>query len=244
MHGIGGKLRGARLQWQLTLREVEERSVRLAQEWGNPAYRISASWLDRVEREDRGLSATKLIVLAVIYSLTAEQMLALCPPASAGPVQLDHVSSPNATQLLSRGPLGEHAKQWLPEKLVTDPPPEETTLLPTEDHTLPSRYRRGIIGRRDRTLEPMIRAGSIVLIDTQKRAIAGRKEWTHEFDRPIYFLLTRTGYVTGFCELDKDAEWLTLVPHALSYESNRRWRYKKEIEVLGMVAGVFMRRAA
>jgi len=244
MHGIGGKLRAARIQWQLTLREVEERSLRLAQEWGNPAYRISASWLDRVERENRGLSATKLIVLAVIYSLTAEQMLALCPPASASPVPLEHPSSPNATQLLTQGPLEEHAKQWLPEKFVTDPPPEETTLLPADNTTLASRYRRGIIGRRDRTLEPMIRSGSIVLIDTHKRAIAGRKEWTHEFDRPIYFLLTRTGYVSGFCELDKDAEWLTLVPHALSYESNKRWRYKKEIEVIGTVAGVFMRRVA
>ena len=90
----------------------------------------------------------------------------------------------------------------------------------------------------------MIRAGSLVLIDTHKRAIAGRKEWTHEFDRPIYFMLTRTGYVSGFCELDKESEWLTLVPHALSYESNKRWRYRKEIEVIGTVAGVFMRRVA
>lgn len=244
MQGIGAKLRTARNQWQLTLREVEERSSRLAQEWGNPAYRISASWLDRVEREDRGLSATKLIVLAAIYSLTPEQMLALCPRASGGPVPLDHISSPNATLLLTQGPLEEHAKQWLPEKLVTEPIPEETTLLPAENNTLPSRYRRGIIGRRDRTLEPMIRGGSLVLIDTHKRAIAGRKEWTHEFDRPIYFLLTRSGYVSGFCELDKDSEWLTLVPHALSYEGNKRWRYKKEIEVIGTVAGVFMRRVA
>ena len=90
----------------------------------------------------------------------------------------------------------------------------------------------------------MIRAGSILLIDTQRRAIASRKEWTHEFDRPIYFLLTRTGYVSGFCELDRQSEWLTLVPHALSFEGNKRWRYRKEIEVIGTVAGVFMRRVA
>ena len=244
MQGIGAKLRAARSQWQLTLREVEERSSRLSQEWGNPSYRISASWLDRVEREDRGLSATKLIVLANVYNLTPEQMLALCPRTSGSPVPLDHASSPNATFLLTQGPLEEHAKRWLPEKLVVGPVPEETTLLPFEDDSLPSHYRRGIIGRRDRTLEPMIRAGSLVLIDTHKRAIAGRKEWTHEFDRPIYFLLTRNGYVSGFCELDKEAEWLTLVPHALSYESNKRWRYRKEIEVIGMVTGVFMRRVA
>ena len=244
MEGIGGHLRAARLRWKLTLREVEERTLRLAQQWGNPAYRISASWLDRVERENRGLSATKLIVLAVVYGLTAEQMLELCPPANTNLAQLEQVSSPNATLLLTSGPLEEHAKIWLPDKLVTDPPPEETTLLPSDQGVLPVHYRRGVIGRRDRTLEPMIRAGSIVLIDTQKRAIASRKEWNHEFDRPIYFLLTRTGYVSGFCELDKEAEWLTLVPHPLSYESNKRWKYKKEIEVVGTVAGVFMRRVA
>jgi hypothetical protein len=245
MEGIGNKLRESRLNWQLTLREVEERSTRLAQQWENPAYRISASWLDRVEREDRGLSATKLIVLAAIYGLTAEQMIGLCPAARLkAPHQLETLSTPNATLLLAHGPLEQHARNWLPDSFLQDAPPDSTTLLPSEQGSLPSHYRRGVIGSRDRMLEPMIRAGSIVLIDTQKRAIAGRKEWTHEFDRPIYFLITRTGYVSGFCELDKEAEWLTLVPHPLSYETSKRWRFRKEIEVVGTVAAVFMRRIA
>ncbi len=244
MPGIGTELRTARLKWGLTLREVQERSLHLAQQWGNPRYGISASWLDRVERENRGLSATKLIVLASVYGLTADQMLALCPTAKTSAPDLEELSSPNATLLLTQGPLQEHAELWLPDKLVTDTPPEETTLLKHETATMPSRYTRGIIGRRDRTLEPMIQAGSIVLIDTQRRAIASRKEWNHEFDRPIYFLLTRAGYVSGFCELDKQAEWLTLVPHALSYETSKRWKYRKEIEVIGTVAGIFMRRVA
>ena len=89
----------------------------------------------------------------------------------------------------------------------------------------------------------MIPPGSILLIDTQKKSIAGRREWNHEFDRPIYFLLTRNGYVSGFCELDKEGEWLTVIPHALSFEQNRRWRYRKEIEVVGTIVGVFVRRA-
>jgi transcriptional regulator with XRE-family HTH domain len=243
MSGIGNKLRETRLQWQLTLREVEERSSRLALQWENPAYRISASWLDRVEREDRGLSATKLIVLAVIYGLTAEQMIALCPgPNGNSAPALEHISAPNATLLLVDGPLEQHARHWLPDSFLADAPPDTTTLLPSTPGQLPNHYRRGVIGKRDRTLDPMIRAGSIVLIDTQKRAIAGRRDWTHEFDRPVYFLITRTGYVAGFCELDRDSEWLTLVPHPLSYESSKRWRFRKEIEVIGTVAGVFTRR--
>jgi hypothetical protein len=245
MAGIGNKLRESRLQWQLTLREVEERSTHLAQQWENPAYRISASWLDRVEREDRGLSATKLIVLAAIYGLTADQMIALCPASSMKyKHQLDNISTPNATLLLVPGPLEQHARYWLPDNFLADPPPEATALIPSEQGMLPSQYRRGVIGRQDRMLEPMIRAGSIVLIDTQKRGIASRREWTNEFDRPIYFLITRTSYVSGFCELDKDSEWLTLVPHPLSYETSKRWRFRKEIEVIGTVAAVFSRRTA
>jgi hypothetical protein len=243
MNGIGDKLREARVRWKLSLREVEERSSQLATLWQNPAYRISASWLDRVEREDRGLAATKLIVLAVIYGLTADQMIALCP-TSGSSHELTQVAAPNATLLLSSGPLEQHAKQWLPDSFLTDPLPDTTTLLNSENGVLPSQYKRGVIGQRDRTLEPMIRGGSIVLIDTQKRAIASRKEWTHEFDRPIYFLVTRTGYVSGFCELDKDSNWLTLVPHPLSYETSKRWKYRKEIEVIGTVAGVLMRTMA
>lgn len=243
--GVGIKLRAARTQWQLTLREVEERSARIAQERGNAAYRISASWLDRVERENRELSATKLIVLAVIYGLTAEQLLSLCPATGGTSAPLDQVASPNVTMLLKGGPLEEHARLWLPEELVTAPAPEHTTLLPpAERGALPATYRRGIIGQRDRTLEPMVAAGSLVLIDTSKRAIASRREWNHEFDRPIYFLLTRSGYVAGFCELDRDSDWLTLVPHPLSFETNRRWKYRKEIEVIGTVTGIFLRRAA
>jgi hypothetical protein len=175
-----------------------------------------------------------------VYSLTPEQMLALCPPAGPGTLS-DEVSVPNAT-LLAEGTLEANAKIWLPDSLVTDTPPESTALLPSEPGLLPNHYRRGIIGQQDRTLEPMIRAGSIVLIDTQKRSIAGRREWNHEFDRPIYFLMTREGYVSGFCELDRETDWLTVIPHALSFESNRRWRFKKEIEVVGTVVAAVVRR--
>jgi hypothetical protein len=81
---------------------------------------------------------------------------------------------------------------------------------------------------------------SIVLINTLRRSIAHRREWTNEFDRPIYFLLTHAGYSCGWCELDRNAEWLTLVPHMLSYATGQRWRYQKEVEVIGRVTAVLM----
>ena len=241
--GIGGMLRAARVRWGLSLKEVEERSQILAQHWKKPECWVSESWLDRVERQNRELAGTKLLVLAAIYGLTMDEMLASFS-APAGTPSLLERKGPNKTLLFPRGPLDEEAKRWLPEHLVTDPPPEHTMLVTTASGTLPVHYRRGVIGRSDRTLDPMVRAGSIVLIDTTLCSIESRKRSQTEFERPIYFLITRTGYASGFCELDQYEEWLTLVPHALSVEQNKRFRYKKEIEVLGTVTAVFSRRVA
>jgi transcriptional regulator with XRE-family HTH domain len=240
VEGIGRRLRSIRQKFGLTLREVEERSVRLGQEWGNTTYRISASWLDRVEREDRILSGAKLIVLAVIYSLTSKEMLSLYTPGNRPMAHADQLSAPNSTLLLTRGPLEEFARQRLPDSILSERIPERTTLLPPEDY-LPAHYRRGIIGRQDKTLEPMVRAGTFVLINTQKRSIAHRREWTNEYDRPIYFLYTRSGYACGWCDLDRNTDWLTLVPHYASYAAGQRWRYRAEVEVIGKVVAMLQR---
>jgi hypothetical protein len=75
--GIGERLRSIRQRWQLSLREVEERSLRFAQERGNLAFKLSASWLNHLEHE---LSISKLIVLADIYDLSTEQLLRFVQP--------------------------------------------------------------------------------------------------------------------------------------------------------------------
>jgi transcriptional regulator with XRE-family HTH domain len=233
---IGLRLRTIRRQWQLSLREVEERSLRFAQERGNQAYKVSASWLDRLEREAHELTVNKLIVLADIYNLPTEQLLRSMHPVDTQPLRQSLI--PNATMLLTEDPPEERAKYLVPDTLGPDEASDETTLLSVENTSLPAPYRRGIIGKRDRTLDPMIPSGSIVQIDTQKRAISSRREWKHEFQRPIYFLTTRDAYVCGWCELDKDADWLTLVPHPLSPAPSRRWRYRKDIENIGRVTFV------
>jgi transcriptional regulator with XRE-family HTH domain len=239
--GIGLLLRTVRQRWQLSLREVEERSLRFAQQQGNQSYQVSASWLDRLEREEHELTVNKLIVLADIYNLPVEQLLRSIYPGDAQPLSLRQLSSPNATMLLTEGPLEEQAKYLLPDTLGLDQPPDETTLLAVENTSSLAPYRRGIIGKRAPTMAPMIPAGSIVQIDAQKRAISSRRDWTNEFQRPIYFLMTREGYVCGWCELDRDLEWLTLIPHPLSSTSSRRWRYRKEIESIGRVVFVAIR---
>jgi transcriptional regulator with XRE-family HTH domain len=235
--GIGARLRTIRQQWHLSLREVEERSLRLAQEWGSSSYQVSASWLVRLEREEHNLTVSKLIALANIYNTSAEQLLHSICPEKSHPV-LRQPSSPNVTMLLREGPLDDQAKCLLGDTLGIEPIPDATSLLPISGGLSQAPHRRGIIGTRDRFLEPMIPAGSIVHIDTQKRGISSRKDWKHEFQRPIHFLMTRQGYVCGWCELDRNSEWLTLIPHPLSPASSRRWKYQTEIENVGRVTAV------
>ena len=73
--GIGAKLRTIRQTWHLSLREVEERSLRLAKERGNQSYQISASWLVRLEREEHELTVNKLVTLSEIYNIPTDQLL-------------------------------------------------------------------------------------------------------------------------------------------------------------------------
>jgi transcriptional regulator with XRE-family HTH domain len=240
METIGARLRMIRLRGKLTLREVEEQSLQIAREHGNQAYQMSASWLDRVERENRGLSAAKLIALSVIYNLTPDQLLAfdelkreIVPRAQPDPGQ-------EAAALAARDMPERRAKILLPDDINVITPPEKTVLLPSEDEPQATPYQRAIVGQNDKAVYPSIRAGSIVLIDPQKTAIASRQEWTHEFDRPLYFLEGHEGYLCGWCEIDGNSEWLTLVPHPLSPVSSARWRYKKEIDVVGQIVAVSM----
>ena len=203
MEWINGTLGAIRLQRKLSLREVEQRSRIFAQEMGDDSYRVSASWLGRLEKDPQKLTANKLVVLAHIYDVKAEQLLG----------------------------------SIYPEFLGRDPP-DETTLLSPVSGPSPGPYRWGIIGKHDRTLEPMVPTGSIVQIDTRKQEISRRKEWARELQRPIYFLTTGDAYFCGWCEFDPLEELLTLVPHPLSPASSRRWKYHKEVETIGRVVAV------
>jgi hypothetical protein len=120
---------------------------------------------------------------------------------------------------------------------IPDQLPDETTLLHTADTPSGALYLSGVIGKLDLTLHPMIPAGSIAQIDAGKREVSPKKDWAHEFQRPIYFLKTKDGYICGWCELDEDSQWLTLFPHTLSPASSRRWKWT-EIENLGRVVAV------
>jgi transcriptional regulator with XRE-family HTH domain len=201
MERISGTLEAIRLQRQLSLREVEERSHIFARERGDDSYRISTSWLNRLERNQPELTVNRLIALAHIYGVD--------------PVEL--------------------FRSIYPDTVGSDLPPDETALLSPESGPSPAPYKWGIIGKHDRTLEPLIPAGSVVQIDIRRREISPRKECGRELQRPIHFFKAGDTYFCGWCEFDPLGELLTLVPHPLSPASSRRWNYRKEVETIGRV---------
>jgi transcriptional regulator with XRE-family HTH domain len=239
MAGVGTNLRAIRQQWRLSLREVEDRSRRIAQERGDLSYQVSASWLARLERGKHELTVNKLIALAEIYSIPFDQLLRAVYPRNTETQNPDQLSSPNATELPTEALPEAAAKRLVRARPLSDQSPDDTTLLENGPSRTP--YLRGIIGRLDLTMDPMIPAGSIVQIDTRKRGISPKKNWTHEFQRPIYFLKTKDEYLCGWCELNEESQWLTLIPHPLSSALSRRWRYGTEVEILGRVMSIVIR---
>jgi hypothetical protein len=223
------------------LREVEERSLRIARERRDTSYQVSASWLDGLERNEHEVTVNKMVALAEIYNIPTDQLIHSVHSKNARTQILDQQSSPNLTISLTDGVQECQAKRFRMDPPVSDGSPDETTLLPTKNGRILARHRRGIIGKLDLSLDPMIPAGSVVKVDTTKREISSKKDWKNEFERPIYFLTTREGYFCAWCELDKTSEWLTLIPHPLSPVSSRRWKYHAEIESVGLVVAVTIR---
>jgi transcriptional regulator with XRE-family HTH domain len=241
MVAIGARLRAIRQQWRLSLREVEQRSRRFARQRRDLSYRVSASWLTRIESGDHELTVNKWIALAEIYGIPTEQLIRLVGHGNEQSTALGHLPDPDEPLSLTEGLRKSEAKL-----LVSDMPSaaqftDHTTLFAAEGRPSSTPYRLGIIGRLDLTLSPMIPPGSTVQIDITMREISPSENWTHQFQRPIYFLSTKDGYVCGWCELDQNSEWLTLIPHPLSTASSRKWKYQTEVENLGRVIAVTVR---
>jgi hypothetical protein len=99
----------------------------------------------------------------------------------------------------------------------------------------------GFIGMHDRTMDPLLRPGSFVQIDSHRKRVAV-SGWRTELDRPIYFVELRGGYACSWCEA-RDSN-LTLIPHPLSGCALRQYAYPAEAEIIGQVTAVAMRLVA
>ncbi len=244
MERAGEKLKRVRERLKLTYRDVEQASQRLAARLGNGEFAIRLSRLADIENKDTAPTIYRLYTLCAIYRLEFDEVI------SWYGAPLDRLAS----EALHIGLPQTHALHFQPEGIALAPPPEveidltKTTFL---SHLVRSwgrmplrflsgmdlrRYRYGLIGTEDYSMQPVLHPGSLVLIDERARIASGG--WTNEYDRPIYFFEHREGYICGWCDLAGDR--LVVLPHPASHRKPSVYRFPADIDLLGQVIGVAM----
>ena len=241
----GSRLRLARDRLGLTYRDVERASYELASQRGRPEFIVRISRLADIENRQVTPSIYKLYTLAVIYHLNpldvcqwyevplqnhfsdgthvgAPNTHLVAPPTALRlPVRFDPGFDPHRTEYLSR-----MVETWgeLEAALFNGQP----------------RYRYGYIGLDDHMMEPLLRPGSLVLVDPALHQVRN-SGWKNEYERPIYFVDVRDGYRCSWCL--REGPRLILQPHPLSACAPEARRCPDEAEVVGQVTGVVMRLA-
>jgi transcriptional regulator with XRE-family HTH domain len=239
----GLRLRQARERLGLTYRDVERASFELAAKRGRPEFIIHISRLADIENHEVVPTLHKLYTLAVIYHLNPLDIFRwyevplddcfgegaqfpaplthlMAPPLSLRvPARFDPAFDPQRTEFLSR-----MVERWGHfEGVLTNGN---------------GRNRYGYIGLSDRRMVPLLRPGSIVLVDASVRQIEDQ-EWSSEHDRPMYFVELRDGYRCGW--FHRDGSRLVMQPHPLSRCLPESWRTPEDAGVVGRVTGVVTR---
>jgi transcriptional regulator with XRE-family HTH domain len=245
----GETLRAFRERVGLTTREVEAKSQEIAEERHNPEFYVSHAWVTDIENGKFKPSIFKIYSLSAIYHVGYTEVLSCfgLPIGDLGRYRAS-IGVPK-THLLGGEADVEGERVSLPVRFKADFQLEKTNLLARvveKWEAIPVGFLQhldlhksvyGYIGLEDFTLYPLIRPGSLVQIDANQRKISTEK-WKTEFDRPIYFVELRDGYVCSWCEIDRGK--LMVIPHAHSHREVRVFDYPAQAEIVGRVTGVAM----
>lgn len=248
----GHLLKRARMRLQLGFRDVEELSTKIAARERDERFYLSAARLAQIENEDETPSHFKIFTLSAIYGLSFYDILSSCG------VDPDRIHKYRAEMRLpATRPVSPElytldAKVKVPIRL--DPSFKwERTQLVNRAVALwgeipaafllacnPTQHMYAYIGLEDDTMYPLLRQGSLVMIDENRRNVASGG-WNNEFERPIYLIETRDAYLCGWCRVD-GAE-ITIIPHPISSAPIRTFNLTTEAEVIGQVVSVAIRLA-
>jgi len=248
--GAGERLKALRTRLGLTVRDVEAKSQQIAEEKHNREFYLSHAWLTDIENGKFTPSIYKLYSLSAIYHRSFLKLLSYFG-LSIGELSRDRTSiGIPRTHLLDSSADADIEKVTLPVGFKPEFQLEKTNLLarivekwdeiPISllQHLDLRKSVYGYIGLEDYTLFPLIRPGSLVQIDASQRKIIAER-WLTEFDRPIYFVELRNGYVCSWCQVDGGQ--LSVIPHPHSHLDVRRFEYPSDAEIVGRVTGVAMR---
>lgn len=246
----GKRLKAVRERLRLSTREVERLSQKIAEDRCSQEFYLSHAWLTEIEAGKFRPNACKLYSLSLIYRRGLDEILAFFGMGLRDFGREDGSLVLPSTHLVEASLENADAKITAPLELSERIRLDETNLVSRMFQRwgeIPigllqrmdlrnSLY--GYIGMEDYTLYPLIRPGSFVQIDSRQRKIR-REHWQSEFDRPIYFVELRNGYVCSWCELDGTR--LILLPTPQSREQARQVRYPDDAYVVGRVTALTMR---
>jgi|SRR5450755_38190 transcriptional regulator with XRE-family HTH domain len=244
----GLHLRRIRERLGLTYRDVERASMELAARRGRPDFILHISRLADIENHGVVPGIHKVYTLASVYHLDPLQIFAwydapmaelfqdgalsrspnthlAAPPVSMRtPLRFDPSFDPRRTEFLSR-----MVQQW---------GRFDGALDNGDTRGGEAKYRYGYVGSSDRRMVPLLRPGSLVLIDASDCRVADT-DWATEYDRPIYFVDVRDGYRCGW--FHHECTRLTMQPHPLSRCASEFWPLPQGAEVVGRVVSLITR---
>lgn len=239
----GTCLREVRERLGLTYRDVEQASYEVAERYGRAEFIIHISRLADFENSGAIPSLHKLFSLCSIYQLSPEQVCSwydipfcdvfanggsgrapnthlVAPPRSVLlPIRFDPGFDPQRTTHLTR-----MVQQW---------GNFEAAAL-RNGHA----YHYAYIGTEDHWMEPLLRPGTLVLVDPQRQKVECGG-WKNEMERPIYLIDIRRGYRCCWCTLERSR--LVLQPYPLSPCVPESYEFPSEAEIVGRVVGISMR---
>ena len=231
----GQKLKELRNRRNITGREVEQASRRIADVKGDKRFCISNGWLAQLENGVSEPSICKLFSLSVIYHADFLELLRYYSVDVNDKQKYEPVADPFVTQLISHD--GDQRRQG---ETATSQDQLMTSLAVMNEKPVAGAEEcaphiiYGHLGLADFTMYPMIRPSALLKIDTNQNKLQ-TNGWHNEYERPIYFIELRQEYACGWCELQ--ANQLLIIPHHSSPASVRRFTYKREAEVIGRVIG-------
>jgi transcriptional regulator with XRE-family HTH domain len=229
---ISQNLKTLRNGRNITVRDVEHASRRIAEVKADKRFCISNGWLAQLENGCSEPSICKLFSLSVIYRVAFLDLVRLYNVDVDEKEKYERVADPDVTQMISDKTNG--GRQLLAGTLNGN---GETCVIPDRAAGNVSHDRHIIyahLGLREFTMHPMIRPGALLRIDTrQNKLVPG--VWRNEYERPIFFVELRGAYACGWCELQGNQ--LLIIPHHSSQVSVRRFTYPREAEIVGRVVG-------
>jgi transcriptional regulator with XRE-family HTH domain len=245
----GEKLKKLRERFGMTLRDVEEASNRLASLYNNSEFAIPASRLSDIEAKGMVPSLFRLYSLAVIYRSDIRDILEYFGINVHNFAADIKVANPTITHLIPSMPVQSQIK--MPTAVDVGFNLQKTgnlCRLIEQWGSVPlafledlekTKFVYAFLGTDDYTMYPLIPPGSFLQIDQTKTTITMDRQWRSEYERPIYFLETRDGYICSWCS--KNGSQIMVQPHPLSSVAARALRHPQEIEVVGQVIGVALR---